>query len=519
MNNENLKMRPDRGETEMEEMIEQVLSMENWDEQDAITLKRLLSKFIKSYNEKLPNTSDHAWLKKCFMEEIPGLSEEEAEHLATDIVESIQEYDSNLTSINQAAAKGVSKEKWLANQIAKASSGISVIQHGEYLNQINNTLTNANAQMMRTVTTNSGEISQCINLDGFIAEQYHVNTFNANASLLKSRFYAQVKVPEVGETYGKNSFDIVIRDATNPKAIPVHQYQVKYGADARATIQLLREQGNVTKYSNQQILVPPEQIDEVRKAFPGKTIVSEIGGTDVVSVKSNLLTKAEVKELQLKVQQDGSVPKTSWNSFQTKDLAVQIGKNAGMIGLQTAIITTGFSLAEQAIQGDGIDVDESVALALKTGTDAGIKAAAAAALKVGIEKGVVKIIPPTTPMGTIVNIVCVSIENIKILSKVASGEITLSQAMEQIGRTTCAMIIGMGWGLAGAGVGAASLSWIPIVGPIIGGFVGGVVGYTAGSKVGEAIHKGITTVKKSIKTACKTGWIMLKNSVKKLIFS
>ena len=87
-----------------------------------------------------------------------------------------------------------------------------------------------------------------------------------------------------GKRYGKNSFDIVILDATKSKTPPVHQYQVKYGADAKATIQLLREHGSVTKYSNQQILVPPEQLDEVRKAFPGKTIVSEIGGTDLPAV-------------------------------------------------------------------------------------------------------------------------------------------------------------------------------------------------------------------------------------------
>lgn len=503
----------------MEETMENVMQMEEWNAQDAVTLKRLLSKFIKSYGEKAPDLDDRAWLKARFMEELPSMDEETAERLASETVAAVQEYDENLSSIHRAAAKGTSTEKWLANQIAKASAGVAVAQHGEYLKQINTALANANEQMLRTVTTNSGEVSQCFNLDGFIAEQHHVNSFNANAALSKSKFFAQVKVPEAGETYGKNSFDIVILDATKSKATPVHQYQVKYGADAKATIQLLREHGDVTKYSNQQILVPPEQLEEVRKAFPGKTIISEIGGTDVVSVKSSPLTKAEAKELQLKVQQDGSIPKTDWNSFQTKDLALQIGKNAGMVGLQAAVITTGFSLAEQAIRGDGIDVDESVFLALKTGTDAGIKAAAAGALKVGVEKGIVRIIPPATPMGVIVNIACVGIENIKILMKVASGEITMSQAMEQMGRTTCAMVFGLGWGAAGAGIGAAALSWIPIVGPIVGGFVGGVVGYMAGSKVGETIHKGFTAIKRGVATACKAGWNMIKNFTKKTIFS
>ena len=91
--------------------------------------------------------------------------------------------------------------------------------------------------------------------------------------------------------------------------------------------------------------------------------------------------------------------------------------------------------------------------------------------------------------------------------------------MEQMGRTTCAMVFGLGWGAAGAGIGAAALAWIPIVGPIVGGFVRGVVGYIAGSKVGETIHKGFTTVKKGVETACKAGWNMLKNITKKTILS
>ena len=184
----------------MEDTMENVIQMEEWNAQDAVTLKRLLSKFIKSYGEKSPDIDDQAWLKARFMEELPSMSEETAERLASETVAAVQEYDENLSSINSAASKGISKEKWLANQIAKASSGISVIQHGDYLEQINNALTNANEQMLRTVTTNSGEVSQCFNLDGFIAEQHHVNSFNANAALSKSKFFAQVKVPEVGET-------------------------------------------------------------------------------------------------------------------------------------------------------------------------------------------------------------------------------------------------------------------------------------------------------------------------------
>lgn len=490
-------------------------------ELEAKEFKKLLSKFIKSYGNKANSISDKEWLKGQFKEELTELSEEQAEKMAEETIEAIQEYDGNLKSVNQAAKKGTSKEQWLANKIAQAATGVSVVQHGEYLNQVNNSLTNANAQMLRTITTKSGETSRSHNLDGFIAEQFHVNTFNTNAALANSKYYAEVKVPEAGQTYGKNSVDVVILDRTSGKLTPVHQYQVKYGANAKETIKMLREYGDVTRYSNQQIVVPPEQVSEVQRAFPGKTVVSQIGGTGKVPITSNKLTKQSAKKLQTISQDLEDIPTVDWNLFQTKDLALQIGRNAGLMGIQAATITVGFSMAEQVIKGDGIDVDETVTLALKTGTDAGIKAAIAGALKVGVERGMIGIIPKGTSMGVVANIACVAIENIKILSKVATGEITMSQALEQMGRTSVSMVYGIGWGAAGMGIGAWAFSWIPIVGPIVGGLVGGMIGYMAGSRFGEFIYTGLKTVGKGVASVCKSVWIEIKsagNKIKNFLF-
>lgn len=493
-------------------------------EKEAREFKKLLSKFVKSYANKPVDISDKDWLKQQFIQELPDLTEEQADKLATETVDSIKEYDKNLESVNKAAKQGVSKEQWMANSIAKASSGVSVIEQGVYLAGIDNALSNANAQMARMVTTKASEhtiVSQNMNLDGFIAEQHHVNSFNANAALNKSKYFAEVKVPEPGDTYGKNSFDVVIRDSSNPKATPVHQYQIKYGANANETIKMLRDYGDVTKYGNQQIVVPPDQVEAVQKAFPGKSVVSQIGGTDKVDITSKELTKEQAKELQLKVQEDGKVTPTDWNTFKNKDLALQIGKNAGMVGLQAAAITTGFSLAAQVIKGDGVDVEETVEAALKTGTDAGVKAATTGALKVATERGIIKLIPPKTPIGTIANIACVSIENIKILAKVATGEFTMAQAMDQMGRTSVSMVYSLGWGAAGMGVGAAALSWIPIVGPVVGGLVGGIIGSMAGSKFGSAIYEGIKKVGKGIVNVCRSGWNKAKTigrSIKRRLF-
>lgn len=500
----------------MSETIKTDVISQGITEQNVAEFKDIMTKFLHSYGHKEESVSDESWLKDQFRQEFPDMTEDVASAQAKETVEAVAEYDENLKSINESSASGINKEQWMASKIAKAAAGVSVIQHGEYLKSIDDALTNANAQMLRTITTNAGDVSQNINLDGYIAEQYHVNTFNANAALAKSKYFAEVKVPGVGETYGKNSFDIVIRDSTNPNNVAVHQYQVKYGSDAQATIQMLRERGDVTRYSNQQIVVPPDQVEAVRKAFPGKTVVSEVGGTDKVPVKSNSLTKEQAKELQLNAQQDGTVPTTDWNAFKTKELALQIGRNAGMVGLSAAAVTAGFSIVEQLARDGKVDTEETVKLALKTGADAGIKAAITGALKTASETGVIRLIPKGTPVGIIANIVCVSIENIKILRKYASGELTFTQAADQMGRTSTAMVFGLGWGKSGAAIGAAALSWIPVVGPVVGGVVGGMVGYMAGSTFGQAVYEGVKKIGKEIVSVCKAGWEKVKSARHKL---
>ncbi len=481
------------------------IDIEGLAEKEAKELQNLLKRFMHSYSNKASDIEDKEWMKNQLQVELPHLTNEEAERLSAETIESIAEFDNNLSSINQACGSGISKEDWFASKVAEASTGVSVIDYGNYLKNIDTAITNANAQMIRTVTTNVGDISQCYNLDGFIAEQHHVNTFNMQATLGKSPFRAEVCVPESGQTYGLNSFDLVIKNISTGKI--VHQYQCKFGADADATIALIKS-GN---YNNQRFLVPAEQVEAVKKAFPGKSVEAFIGGTDVVSIQSKTLTKQQAKELQLDAQQKNSIPSNDWNNYNTLDLAKHIGKNAGLAGVQAAVITTGFDLAAKVISGEKIDADETIEIALTTGADAGIKAATAGAIKVGAEKGIISVLPKGTPISVIANIACLGIENVKILGKVATGELTMTQALDQMGRTSTSMIYGMGWGANGAVLGAAALSWIPIVGPIVGGLVGGMVGYMAGSKVGNAIYSGLKTVGSVAKSVAKSAWNGVKS--------
>ena len=143
---------------------------------------------------------------------------------------------------------------------------------------------------------------------------------------------------------------------------------------------------------------------------------------------------------------------------------------------------------------------------MRTGADTGVKAAAGGALTVASEKGILSILPKSMAPGTITKIACVAVENVKILWKVTKGDLTMSEGLEHMGRTSTAMISDLACAGAGAGIGAAALGWIPIVGPIAGGLIGGIVGYTAGSAVGEKVFNGAKKVAEKGKEIVKRAW-------------
>lgn len=482
------------------------IQLEGLSEKEAREFKPLFTKFIKAYAKKDGGISDKEWLAGQFKEELPELTEEAADEMAAETVDSIQEYDDNLRELNETCKQGRTKEQWFADKVSKAASGASMAGYGNYLKHVDHSVSIANEQMLRTITTKAGDVSRSINLDGFMAEQHHVNTFNMRAALEKSGFHAEVCVPKPGQTYGLNTFDTVIKDASGKI---VHQYQFKYGADAKATINLIKS-GN---YNNQRLVVPVEQLEEVRKAFPGKSVEACIGGTDKVPIQSSTLTKQQVKDMQLRAQDGSLSPSNDWNTFTTKELAKNLGKNAGVAGMQAAAITAGFTLVDKIIKDEPIDAEETVETALKTGADAGVKAAVAGAMKVGAEKEILKVIPKGTPAGTIANIACVAVENVKILAKVAKGEYTMTQGLEHMGRTTVSMTYGIGWGMKGAAIGTAALSWIPAVGPVLGGLVGGMLGYAAGSKFGQAVYGGVKAIAKGATKVIKSVASGVKNFV------
>lgn len=480
-------------------------SVEYITEKEARTVKEMFKKYLQDYKEKPEGMTDKEWLERLFKQELPELSAEEAAHDAEEVVEAIKTFDENLESVNVAAQKGVSKERWLADKIQEASVGMSVAEYGHTLQAMDDMLYQQNMDLAEALQRSTdGHIKMSPNLDGNIAEHMIAKTTELSGHLQGKN----IKV-EVRDVFTENSVDV---RAINLDTGKYQNYQLKFGKDAKATIDLI-ERGN---YNNQQIIVPSEQLDEVQAYFKSKgsnkTITDHI---EIAGAKGKSFTKEEMKALQKAAQEDGLMPTMDYSHYQTKDLAMSIGKNAGVMALQAAAITTGLNVAQKIFNGEKVDPDELVEIAIETGKDTTIKTVTAGTLQVAIRKGIIKFIPKATPAGVIANIACVGIENVKILAKIAKGEISVTKGLDQMGRTTTSMIGGL-WGMGkGMALGAALTAWIPVVGPalaVVTGFVGGMVGYFAGSKIGDMVYNAGKKVASVAKSVAKTAVEGLKKA-------
>lgn len=498
------------------------LGTEEFSEENARELSAILQDFLKSYAKKPPKVETRQWLHDKLQQELPDISEEEIRENVDEIIGDIENYDKSLASLNSACALGKTKEDWLADTLKEASVGFSMNQFGEYLAGIDQAITEANEAMRGAIMTKEGLVSQNPNLDGFIAEQHHVNTFNMDAALKNSKYRAlRLDRPE-GGTFGKNSVDIRIIDKNTGKT--VHRYQAKFYQDAKRSIRAL----DPSRYGNQQGLVAKGQAKEeiIKENLPKgskKTITETIGGTDKVDSESSPLSKKEAKRYQENTQRSGRVPdKMSWNSYNTRALALNIGKQAGIAGVQAAAINTGMTMAVKVLEGEKIDGEKVIEAAITTGADAGVKAAVAGALKVGVERNAISFIPKGS-VGIVTDslvkvgikrelarqlpftmMACVVVENIKVISKFSKGEITATQTLDYLGKNTVAIAGSLAAAGKGAAIGATMGAIGGPIGAVIGGFVGGMVGAIAGSAVGKAVYEGAKMVGKAAVSVVKS---------------
>ena len=445
-------------------------------EEEAETLKPIMQELVDGYLESKDRMTLDEWMDCKLKESLPGHNAQELVQIRRDMIGSLRIQEEKLYSVQKAYKTGRSKESWFASEAKKATSYMTAQEAGKYLSRLDAAMKSANEAMERTIHTQAGLISQNPNLDGFIAEQYHAQTFNLNAAAKGSQYRAEVLEPGA-KGYSKNSVDIQIKDANGEVKA---RYQSKYGKDVKAT----EEAFNQGDYRGQQKLVPAEQLKDLEEQ--GIKATDRITAPDGTS--SNPLEKPAAKEMQEQAQ-SGNWNELNWNEYQLADLAKGIGVRAGQAALMGAAIGVGFNVAQKIWKGEKIEGKELLKTALVSGADFGLKAALAGALKVGCEKGIIKMIPKGTTIETITSIVHVGIENVKIIGKMAKGELGLEEGIERMEQVTVSTVAGIAASAKGAAIGASIGTVFGPIGSAIGGFVGGTVGYMVGSYVGETIVK------------------------------
>ncbi len=475
----------------------------------------LIKAFVQSYEENKKTMPLDLWLKKEF-QKYPEVwqNKEDIVNTADEIIETVKKLNKNKEELYAHLDEGKSRESYIVKKIEEGANAAGITNVGEYAAKIDTSLTNSNSAMMKAVTTRDGQINFIPTLDGFIAEQHHVNTFNINAAENGSSLRAEVVPPKENGLYSKNGVDIVIKDTSTGKT--VRRYQSKYGKDAEATKKYF-EEGD---YRGQRKLVPEGQSKDITNS----TEVIEADG-----VKSKPLSKTNAKKLQEEFQKEQLKQEQKlyeWSDVNKVRVAKSIGKQALISAGITAAFQGGRILGRRVwnfITGKenppaSEDMKEFFESSLKGTTNVGVQVAVSGGVVVAAKNGWIKLLK-NTPAGKIAEWVYVGMENCKIIYKMFKGEIGLSEGLDAMGNVTSSTIggfVGATKGMTlGATWGAALGTAVPVIGNIVGtavgGFVGAVCGGIAGSTVGEAIYEtGKAIVKGAVKIV-KSAWETAKS--------
>ena len=503
--------------------------------------EEIIKKFLKSYaeNEKSQDKKDlKTWLILELQNELPNKKVEDIEKIATELIAGIGIYYQKKKEVEKYQSVGITNGDYIGNEILekvaneieeaeivdtkeviedmKEASNI-LSQYNEtiiyetaaikeaqlvanvfsaksvnnYIDTVNTAIDNANKTLVESVTTKAGTINQNPNLDGFIFEEHHAGTFNIDAAIKQKSYYAEALKPETGETYGKNSVDLAIKNTGKN----VRKYSAKAYKNAKESAKAFYDKITGYKYKFQSKLVPTDQTGDIANS------VDKIKYGDV---ESKGITKTEIKDIQKDLQSGNKKDILNFKKdVNTISISNQIGKQAMVNGTMGLGIGMAANIGTKIIQGKEVEVEEVIEAGIKTGASMGMATAVAGGIRVAVEK---KVIPTVFSRiltnNTIGAIAASSMDIIGIAFKLGSGEISLGQAVKDVGKSVGAAygaIVASGWGYAGgmAIAGMIGLGTIGAVGTILGigvAIVAGAVCTVVGSKVAGAIANGIGTV-------------------------
>lgn len=541
--------------------------------------EEIIKKFLKSYaeNEKSQDKKNlKTWLISELQNELPNKKVEDIEKIATELITGIEIYYKKKKEVEKYQSVGITNGDYIGNEILekvadeieeaeiidtkeviedmKEASNI-LSQYNEtiiyetaaikepqlvanvlsansvnnYVDSVNTAIDNANKTMMESVTTKVGVINQNPNLDGFIFEEYHAGTFNIDAAVKQKSYHAEALKPELGETYGKNSIDLIIEDTGKY----VKKYSAKAYKNANESAKAFYDKVTGYKYKFQSKLVPTDQTGD---------IANSVDKIKFNNVESKGITKAEIKDIQKNLQSGNKTGDTLnfKKDVNTISISKQIGKQAMLNGTMGVGIGMAANIGVNLITGKEVETEEVIEVGIKTGASMGMATAVAGGIRVAVEK---KVIPTVFSRmltnNTIGAIAAASMDIIGTAFKLGSGEISLGQAVKDVGSSISAgygAIISSGIGFSGGMALATTigLGTIGTVGTILtgglalaAGAVCGVVGSNIALKIAnglgkiteKVVDKAVDIVKSGVnkvKNTVSSAWSGVKSFIRKL---
>jgi len=503
--------------------------------------EEIIKKFLKSYaeNEKSQDKKDlKTWLISELQNELPNKKDEDIEKIAIELISGIEIYYQKKKEVEKYQSVGISNGDYIGNEILEkvaneieeaeivdtreviedmkevsnilsqynetmiyetaaikepqlVANVLSANSVNNYVDTVNNTIDSANKTLMESVTTKTGNINQNPNLDGFIFEEHHAGTFNIDAAVKQKSYHAEALKPELGETYGKNSIDLIIEDSGKY----VKKYSAKAYKNGKENAKAFYDKNGRYKYKFQSKLVPADQTGE---------IANSVDKIKYNNVESKGISKAEIKDIQNDLQ-SGNKKADVFNfkkDVNTISISKQIGKQAMVNGTMGLGIGMAANIGTKIIQGKEVEVEEVIEAGIKTGGSVGLSTAVAGGIKVAVEKEII----PAMSNNTIGAIAASSMDIIGTACKLGSGEISLGEAVKEVGTSISSAysaIVSSSFGYTAtiAAVGMVGLGTLGTVGTVIGtgvALVAGAVCGTVGSKIGGEIANGVGTIAEKV---------------------
>lgn len=459
--------------------------------------------FLQSYLEKDVGTSDKDWLKNKLKQESLNLTDEALDQLSSELAGGVVSFNETLASIDNSRKQGQKAEAWLATKAEESTKNVTV----DELQAVEGFLQGSNDRLLRSLKAAEQVKSIAKTSVEVVAEQILLDDFNRSSADSNARYEAAIDEASANSVYGRNFFDLVVKDKFTGK--PLEHYQVMFGKTVQETIDMIA----AADTAGQKFIVPKEMVEEVQKALPGRAVLDRLGGSKLINLASNPLSSKIIEKCLT-----GELPSVinQISSADSGTLIKSIANNAVVSG----VLSSGMLDGLEKVVGKKVINDfggrELLEQALLSGNTEGIKVAASGALATCVNKGLVKALPANTPGIVVSGLASAGIENIKVLSQVASGKMTMPEALNRMGDMNLAMAYEFVWGKYAKKVAALALNYIPVVGPIVSTLVSAGTLPLVGEKVRSLVFQGLKKVVPVVKTVARKAYNTVKSVCSKV---